>query len=250
MFLCRRGRPAGGGVPAPGLADPQTGYRSAQDSPAPRPPRRRLVRFAEQTAEQLVEVPTLKCYSSLRRIVEQKRGHSSSSWSWRSVSEVFKVSQDRVARYFPAATAEQIVDTLVPRGDRTLHPSSSSSGLPGTANQGVFRTFPRGKKCDFGLALGVGTAPRVEPIHARGSAGGFLHGCSRRVDAVPLMVGGNFWARTQKSAAGVKAGTFLSFVLAQFALGIWYIFSSLLLADIVPGVWVLLMCTKSGFFGR
>ena len=39
-----------------------------------------------------------------------------------------------------------------------------------------FRTFPR---------LGVGTAPRVEPIHAGGSAGGFLHGCSWRVDVVP-----------------------------------------------------------------
>ena len=32
-------------------------------------------------------------------------------------------------------------------------------------------------------ALGVGTAPRVEPIHAGGSAGGFLHGCSWCVDA-------------------------------------------------------------------
>ena len=44
--------------------------------------------------------------------------------------------------------------------------------------KGVFRTFPRGKKCDVGSALGVGTAPRVEPIHAGGSAGGFLRGRS------------------------------------------------------------------------
>ena len=33
---------------------------------------RRRVRFAEQTAEQLVEVPTIISYSSLQRIVEQK----------------------------------------------------------------------------------------------------------------------------------------------------------------------------------
>ena len=46
-----------------------------------RPPRRR-VRFAEQTAEHLVEVPTIVSYSLLQRTME--RGHSSSSWSWRS----------------------------------------------------------------------------------------------------------------------------------------------------------------------
>ena len=46
----------------------------------------------------------------------------------------------------PAATTEQLVDIPVPRGGRVLHPASSSSGLPGTANPGVFRTFPRGKK--------------------------------------------------------------------------------------------------------
>ena len=41
-------------------------------SSTPRPPRRRRVRFAEQTAEQLVEVPTIISYSSLlQRIVEQ-----------------------------------------------------------------------------------------------------------------------------------------------------------------------------------
>ena len=50
---------------------------------------------------------------------------------------------------------------------------------------GFFALFPVGKKCALGLALGVGTAPRVEPIHAGGSAGGFLHGCSRCLDAVP-----------------------------------------------------------------
>ena len=50
------------------------------------------------------------------------------------------------AEHFPAATAEQIVDIPVPRGDRVLHPALSSSDLPGLANEGFFRTFPRGKK--------------------------------------------------------------------------------------------------------
>ena len=45
--------------------------------------------------------------------------------------------------------------------------------------KGFFRTFPQNKKkCEVGLALGVGTAPRVEPIHAGCSAGGL-----RRVGA-------------------------------------------------------------------
>ena len=44
---------------------------------------------------------------------------------------------------------------------------------------------------------------------------------------------------------------FLSLVHALFALGIWCIISvSLSLAVIVLGVWVLLMSTKIGFFGR
>ena len=32
--------------------------------------------------------------------------------------------------------------------------------------RGVFALFPVRKKCEVGFALGVGTAPRVEPIHA------------------------------------------------------------------------------------
>ena len=70
-------------------------------------------------------------------------------------------------------------------------------------------------------------------------------------------------------AAWVKAGTwpsscvslrllveefrrvFLSFVLAQFALGIWYIISFVLASgSYVPGVLVLLRSTEIEFFGR
>ena len=50
------------------------------------------------------------------------------------------------ADFLPAATAEQNVDIPVPRGSRDLLSAVSSSGLPGTANQSVFSTFPRGKK--------------------------------------------------------------------------------------------------------
>ena len=147
------------------------------------------------------------------------------------------------ARSFPAATAEQIVDTPVPRGGRVLHPASSSSGLPGTANQWVFRTFPRGKKCDVGSALGVGTGVRTSAHPRRrlswriSSRMQLVCGCSFQV------VGGNFCSRTQKSGGlgegwdGVHVmrqptttfGRISScspvFVLAQFALGIWYIIS-------------------------
>ena len=46
------------------------------------------------------------------------------------------------AEHFPAATAEQFIDIPVPCGGRDLLSAGSSSVLPGTANQGFFRTFP------------------------------------------------------------------------------------------------------------
>ena len=52
--------------------------------------------------------------------------------------------------HFPAATAEQLVDIPVPRGGRVLHPASSSSGLPGTANQGFSHFSPREKSATLG----------------------------------------------------------------------------------------------------
>ena len=92
-----------------------------------------------QLAEQLVEVPTIVSYSSLHGFVEQ------------NVAIPVPHGRGRVGggaeHRFPAATAEQIVD--IPRGggqDPDLPSAASSSGLPGTANQGVFRTFAREKE--------------------------------------------------------------------------------------------------------
>ena len=185
-----------------------------------------------------------------------------------SVSEVFKVSQDRVQqRLVEHCIFQQRLPsrslTLLFRG-RTLHPASSSSGLQGTANQSFFAFSPR-KKCDFGLALGVGTAHRVEPIHAGGSAGGFLHGCSRCVDAVSRRLVETSGLGSRSLAAWVMAGTMPSScaslrtplkvfpVLRARAVRTWNLVHYFLcpgLAVIVPGVWVLLRSTEIGFFGR
>ena len=141
---------------------------------------RRRVRFAEQTAEQLVEVPTIISYSSLRGIVEQNvdipaplgRGRSRGGLGFHpgQSSTAFSGADHR------SGTAEQIVDIPAPRGGQDLPSSASSSGLPGTANHGVFSTFfPRRKKCEGGPALEFEGARQCQPIHVVGSAGGFLH---------------------------------------------------------------------------
>ena len=96
-----------------------------------------------------MEVPTIISYSSLRGIVEQNvdipvprgRGRVGLFLHQGQSSTAFGG-----AEFLPAATAEQNFDIPVPRGSRDLPPASSSSRLPGTANQGVFRSFPRRKK--------------------------------------------------------------------------------------------------------
>ena len=139
---------------------------------------RRRVRFAEQTAEQLVEVPTIISYSSLRGIVEQNvdipvpRGRGRVGGGLLGFHPGQSSRAFGGAEHFPAATAEQNVDIPVPRGSRDLLPVSSSSRLPGTANQGFFsHFFPEGKKCVDGSALRVGTGCGHQLIHAGGSAG-------------------------------------------------------------------------------
>ena len=121
---------------------------------------RRSVRFVEQTAEQLVEVPTIISYPSLCWIVEQNvdipvpRGRGrvglglhpgQSSTAQHSTKRI----SDRIV--------EQIVETPVFRGGpQGFHPgqssSSSSHRLAGISDDTddpgdvVFRTFPNGNK--------------------------------------------------------------------------------------------------------
>ena len=124
------------------------------------------MRFAEQTAEQLVEVPTIIYYSSVRGIVEQNvdipvpcgRGRVGLGLHPGQSSTAFGG-----AVFLPAATAEQNVDIPVPRGSRDLPSAASSSGLPGTANQGVSTTFPRGKSAKLGPHSSARVPASVRP---------------------------------------------------------------------------------------
>ena len=81
-------------VPVPQMANQLLEVCRQLDTPIPeqaiqvpkifssRHSRKRRVRFAEQTAEQLVEVPTIISYSSLHWFLEQNVDISCSSWSW------------------------------------------------------------------------------------------------------------------------------------------------------------------------
>ena len=60
--------------------------------------------------------------------------------------------------------------------------------------------FPHEKECDVGLALGVGTGPRVEPIHP-GSSCGHLGRWRRRLDPHRLRA----WAVLEEAAVGPRA---------------------------------------------
>ena len=106
------------------------------------------MRFAEQTAEQLVEVPTIISYSSLQRTVEQNvnipvpgRGGQQvglQGFLPRQRSTAVHASLERSSERI----VEQIVDSRVLDGGF----SASSSSSREHAGAGVFRTFPRIKK--------------------------------------------------------------------------------------------------------
>ena len=126
---------------------PEQAIEVPKISPTPRPPRRRRVRFAEQTAEQLVEVPTSISYSSLQRTVEQNvnipvpgRGGQKvglQGFLPRQRSTAVHASLERSSERI----VEQIVDSRVLGGG-----FSASSSSREHAGEGVFRTFPRIKK--------------------------------------------------------------------------------------------------------
>ena len=144
---------------------------------------RRRVRFAEQTAEQLVEVPTIISYSSLRGIVEQnvdipvRRGRG-------RVGLGLHPGQSSTfggAEFLPAATAEQNVDIPVPHGSRDLPPASSSSGLPGF--QVVGGNFWARSQKSGGLGEGWdGALVMRQPTGAIGSISCPLCSCSSHLE--------------------------------------------------------------------
>ena len=182
------GEPNGGGVPAARYSHPRAGYRSAQDllfipsfTQAP-------CAFRGADGGTSVEVPTIVSFSSLHGLVEQNvdipvphgRGRVGGGGLFGLHPGQSSTAFGEAEHRFPAATAEQIVDIPDPRGGRQdpdLLSAASSSGLPGMANQGVFRTFPR-LRSELGADFTSSTpAAQLE---------GFLHGCSWRcVDAVP-----------------------------------------------------------------
>ena len=104
------------------------------------------MRFAEQTAEQLVEKPTIISYSSLlQRSVGRNVGLQ--GFPLRQSSTAQLASQERSSERI----VEQIVDSRVVGGGlqdfRPVQGSTASSSVsPGHAGERVFRTFPRVKK--------------------------------------------------------------------------------------------------------
>ena len=60
--------------------------------------------------------------------------------------------------------------------------------------KGFFALFPvQKKRCELGFALGVGTAPRVEPIHA--SLNATLARLTSGTDALKYSLAGSSWCR-------------------------------------------------------
>ena len=114
-------------------------------------PCRRRVRFAEQTAEQLVEVPTIISYSSLQRTAEQNvdipvgRGGRNVGLQGFPPKTLERSSE---------RTVEQIVDSRVLGG---VSPAFSSSSRE-HAGEGVFSTFFPGEKS---AKVGPHSSPRV-----------------------------------------------------------------------------------------
>ena len=116
-----------------------------------------------QISEQLVDVPTVVSFSSLQQLTAEQivdiPAPGRAGGGWRGGLQGLLPGQNSAASH-----VEQTVDIPVPRsgGLQGSRPgqgsaaSSSRSGLADEAGQGFFRTFPRGKKCGVGSALGVG----------------------------------------------------------------------------------------------
>ena len=122
-----------------------------------------------QTVEQLVEAPTIvSLIEVIRQPVEQPVDIPVRAWGG---------TGGRLQGFLPgqysSSSVEQIADIPVPHGGLHLQDPGLAS-LPhevllGKRFKGFLALFPGGKKCEHWSALGVGTAPRVEPIHAGSS---------------------------------------------------------------------------------
>ena len=148
---------------------------------------RRPALLVQQTAEQLVEVPTIVPYSSLHGLVEQHvdipvpHGRGGRSCE----EEVFKVhARDRIQQRLVEQNTLtfqflMVVVFKVFARDRFLL-SASSSHSPGAADEAFtegFRTFPKNKKrCEVGSALGVGTECGLYSVHAASLSGRYCPG--------------------------------------------------------------------------
>ena len=156
-------------------------------------PKRAALRVT-QLVEQLVEVPTIISYSSLQRTVEHYvdipvpggggpssglQGFSSGQSSTASPSSKKRISERIVEQIVDPVSSGRLHGSLPGQGSSSSHSPAGVEDRADEPGEGFFRTFPKNlKKCEVGFALGVGTAPRVEPIHAGCSAGGL-----RRVGA-------------------------------------------------------------------
>ena len=132
---------------------------------------RRRVRFAEQTAKQLIKMQTIISYSSLLQLTMEQnvdipvlgrggRNAGLQGFLPRQSSTVQLASQERISERI----VEQIVDSRVfggglqdfRPGQSSSASSSSPAGFADELGEGFFRT-PRKKKCEGRSALGVGT---------------------------------------------------------------------------------------------
>ena len=226
----------------------------------------RTVLSVPQTAEQLVEFPNVvSLIDVIRHPVEWKNWRSSWFLPGQS-SSAFYGADHRAA----AATAEQNVDIPVPRGaPHDVHqiplPAAGSSDLLETANQGVVSTFPRRKKCEDPAHPGVGTGRGLQLMASVSLAGGLPVDSGTGGSRASW---GTTWVEAAFGSLG-EAGTMPSSCVSLRLLWKNFIVSScpscsrnshlesgalfplsLYLAVLVPGVWVLLMSTNIGFFGR
>ena len=144
-----------------------------------------LLEVIRQPVEQPVDIPVRAWDGTGGRLQGFLPGQFSSSSVEQNVNIPVHHGRDRVGGGLlglhpgQSSTTEHVVDITVPRGGRVLHPASSSSGLPGTANHGFFSHYSRWKKvCGQVRTQGRNwVRTLLHPfVHAVGSAGGFLQG--------------------------------------------------------------------------